>query len=180
MGRVITEAVKATQVVVVTESYPTAAEAEKAITEGTVRAALVLPSDLSQRIVQQRTVGQWLVDGSDTMISSALLQLQTMPLQDLLTYQPPAEPTFDVALYFNPSRRSAVNIVPGSAWRYSDDDNDTVYLGSNSARAGAGQPGAIDHHTGTFSRADDCEDYSLYFCRTHSGWDHPWVGAFHI
>jgi len=113
VGRLITESVKATQVVVVTEAYSTAADAEQAITNGTVRAALVLPSDLAQRIVQRRTVGQWLVDGSDTMISSALLQLQTMPLKELVNYQPPGETTFDVALYFNPSRRSAVNIVPG-------------------------------------------------------------------
>ncbi|ELR65643.1 ABC transporter, permease protein [Photobacterium marinum] len=112
-GRVITESVKATQVVTVTHTYPTAAEAEQAITQGVVRAALVLPSDLSQRITQGRTVGQWLVDGSDTMVSAALLQLRNMPLQELITYQPSGETTFEVALYFNPSRRSAVNIVPG-------------------------------------------------------------------
>ncbi|UTV29937.1 ABC transporter permease [Photobacterium atrarenae] len=113
VGRVITEAVKATQVVTVTHHFPTVVEAEQAINAGQVRAALVLPSDLTQRIVQRKTVGQWLVDGSDTMVSSALLQLQRMPLQDLANYQPPRASTFEVALYFNPSRRSAVNIVPG-------------------------------------------------------------------
>lgn len=113
VGRVITEAVKATQVVTVTHHFPTVVEAEQAINAGQVRAALVLPSDLTQRIVQRETVGQWLVDGSDTMVSSALLQLQRMPLQDLANYQPPRASTFEVALYFNPSRRSAVNIVPG-------------------------------------------------------------------
>ena len=113
VGRVITASVRATQVVNVTSQYPTAAEAEQAIIQGIVKAALVLPSDLSQRIEQGRTVGQWLVDGSDTMISTALLQLRNMPLQELVDYQPRGESTFDVALFFNPSRRSAVNIVPG-------------------------------------------------------------------
>ncbi|MEJ2765962.1 ABC transporter permease [Photobacterium sp. MCCC 1A19761] len=113
VGRVITEAVKATQVVTVTRHFPTVVEAEQAINAGQVRAVLVLPSDLTQRIVKRETVGQWLVDGSDTMVSSALLQLQRMPLQELANYQPPSASTFEVALYFNPSRRSAVNIVPG-------------------------------------------------------------------
>ncbi len=113
LGRMITESVKATQVVHVIHRYPTVAEAEEAINQGLVRGVLVLPKDLTQRVAQQRTVGQWLVDGSDTMVSTALLQLQTMPLRELVNYQPPPPKTFEVALFFNPERRSAVNIVPG-------------------------------------------------------------------
>ncbi|HEY6132267.1 MAG TPA: ABC transporter permease, partial [Halioglobus sp.] len=64
-------------------------------------------------------VGQWLVDGSDTMVSSALLALRTMPLH-LEAGAPegayhPTAPSFEVALFFNPERRSEVNIVPGLA-----------------------------------------------------------------
>ncbi|BDY04255.1 ABC transporter permease [Ferrimonas sp. YFM] len=113
LGRVVTELVKATQVVQVTEKLATVVEAEQAIAAGRVRAALVLPYDLTQRAAQGRTLGQWLVDGSDTMISSALLQLQTMPLSDLIISKPKEPNTFEVALFYNPSRRSAVNIVPG-------------------------------------------------------------------
>lgn len=57
------------------------------------------------------------MDGSDTMVSSAMLQLRNMPLDQVL--QDPAlkfsspRQTFSVALFFNPERRSAVNIVPG-------------------------------------------------------------------
>ncbi len=78
----ITESVKVTQVVDVVETFATASEAEQAIQDGLVRAALILPSDLTQRMVQGRELGQWIVDGSDTMISSAILSLQTMPLTD--------------------------------------------------------------------------------------------------
>ncbi|HAS6254351.1 TPA: ABC transporter permease [Vibrio vulnificus] len=113
-GRILTESVKVTQVVSVTQRYATAEEAEQAIQDGIVRAALILPNDLTQRMAQGRSLGQWIVDGSDTMISAAILGLQTMPLTDFdFQIRPKPTQTFEVALYYNPSRRSAVNIVPG-------------------------------------------------------------------
>jgi ABC-2 type transport system permease protein len=103
--------------------------AEQAITNGEVRAVLVLPHDLDQRMVQSqqaagassaagdmdpRPLGQWLVDGSDTLVASTVLGLRNMPLTELArgTALPPA-PTFEVVQYFNPEQRTAVNIVPG-------------------------------------------------------------------
>ncbi|ELK8308159.1 TPA: ABC transporter permease [Vibrio vulnificus] len=113
-GRILTESVKVTQVVSVTQRYATAEEAEQAIQDGIVRAALILPNDLTQRMAQGRPLGQWIVDGSDTMISAAILGLQTAPLTDFdFQIRPKPTQTFEVALYYNPSRRSAVNIVPG-------------------------------------------------------------------
>ncbi|MGR2821774.1 ABC transporter permease [Vibrio vulnificus] len=113
-GRILTESVKVTQVVSVTQRYATAEEAEQAIQDGIVRAALILPNDLTQRMAQGRPLGQWIVDGSDNMISAAILGLQTMPLTDFdFQIRPKPTQTFEVALYYNPSRRSAVNIVPG-------------------------------------------------------------------
>ncbi|PQJ84881.1 ABC transporter permease [Aliivibrio sifiae] len=114
-GRLITESVKVTQVVSVEQYYPTVKEAEKAIQQGVVRAALILPKDITQRMVQGRELGQWIVDGSDTMISAAILGLQSMPLSDLdfdIRNSAHAK-TFEVTLFYNPSRQSAVNIVPG-------------------------------------------------------------------
>ncbi|QFU77377.1 ABC transporter permease [Halioglobus maricola] len=119
VSRAITEQVRVTQVVDIVTSYNTPAEAEAAIVAGEVRAALVFPRDMTQRLVGGETIGQWLVDGSDTMVGSALLALRNMPLQ-LLTgtptgaYRTPG-PSFEVALFFNPERRSEVNIVPGLA-----------------------------------------------------------------
>ena len=113
-GRMIVESVKVTQVIEVKRQYSSPQEAELAIQQGEVRAALILPSDLTQRAMQGRELGQWIVDGSDTMISAAILGLQTMPLSDLdIEIRPPIEKTFEVALYFNPTQRSAVNIIPG-------------------------------------------------------------------
>ncbi|KHT58603.1 ABC transporter [Photobacterium gaetbulicola] len=113
-GRMIVESVKVTQVIEVKRQYSSPQEAELAIQQGEVRAVLILPSDLTQRAMQGRELGQWIVDGSDTMISAAILGLQTMPLTDLdIDIRPPIQKTFEVALYFNPTQRSAVNIIPG-------------------------------------------------------------------
>jgi ABC-2 type transport system permease protein len=118
-ARVITEQVRVSQVVRIVEHYATAAEAEAAIVAGTVRAALIFPENLAQRVAGGEPVAQWLVDGSDTMVSSALLALRSMPLHLEAgappgAYQAPV-PSFEVALFFNPERRSEVNIVPGLA-----------------------------------------------------------------
>jgi ABC-2 type transport system permease protein len=116
-ARVIAEQVRVTQVVDIVATYNTPAEAEAAIVAGVIRAALVLPHDLTTRLAGGETAGQWLVDGSDTMVGSALLALRNMPLQ--LEAGAPAgayssqPPSFEVALFFNPERRSQVNVVPG-------------------------------------------------------------------
>ncbi|NND67683.1 MAG: ABC transporter permease, partial [Halioglobus sp.] len=116
-ARVITEQVRVTQVVDIIASYATPAEAEEALMTGEIRAALVYPHNLAQRIAEGETVGQWLVDGSDTMVGSAVLTLRSMPLHLEAGAPPgayqPADTTFEVALFFNPERRSEVNIVPG-------------------------------------------------------------------
>ncbi|MBK1704541.1 ABC transporter permease [Halochromatium glycolicum] len=132
ISRVLAQTVQATQVVRFTEQHPDIPSARDAITEGRVRAALIIPADLSQRVARSGSVGagletppasdvqtsrpvaQWIVDGSDTIIASAIKGLRAMPLTELL--RRPANrntPTFAVALLFNPEQRTAINIVPG-------------------------------------------------------------------
>lgn len=116
-SRAIVEAVSATQVVNLLESYTSIQQAETAITAGDVRAVLVIPHNLEQRVANSSSnlpLAQWLVDGSDNIVASALLGLRNMPLN----LQPQqsrtqASPVFEVVLYFNPERRTPVNIVPG-------------------------------------------------------------------
>ncbi len=130
LSRMLTQMVEATQVVTVTEHLTTPQEAERAITQSRVRAALIIPRDVSQRLARSPSVGlglpnstdqtssrpvaHWIVDGSDTMVASAIKSLRTMPLTELLRLPANRQvPTFEVTLYFNPEQRSAVNIVPG-------------------------------------------------------------------
>lgn len=132
LSRVLAQTVEATQVVRFTERYAEIPKAQEAIRAGRVRAALIIPADVSQRIARSaavsprletppatdgptsRPVAHWLVDGSDTMIASAIKGLRSMPLAELL--RKPVNrmtPTFEVALFFNPESRTAINIVPG-------------------------------------------------------------------
>ncbi|MGI2260423.1 ABC transporter permease [Shewanella sp. GXUN23E] len=112
-GRWIVEAVRVTQVVEIVANYDQVTQAQQAITEGKIRAALVLPPDLTGRLANQQTLGQWLVDGSDTMVAGAIRQLRSMPLDQITGQTTTRPPTFEVALFYNPQQRSAVNIVPG-------------------------------------------------------------------
>ncbi|TVP15726.1 ABC transporter permease [Shewanella sp. KCT] len=112
-GRWIVEAVKATQVVSIEQHYASAEEAEAAITRDEVRAALILPPNLTEKLANGETLGQWVVDGSDTMVASAISQLRNMPLDQITGQDSQRLPTFEVALFYNPEQRSAVNIVPG-------------------------------------------------------------------
>lgn len=130
LSRTLVQMVEATQVVTFTERLATVAEAERAIVESRVRAALVIPPDVAQRVARHpalfpvpgvppdrpvdRPVAQWIVDGSDTLVAAAVRSLRGMPLAELSRQSPNAgTPTFAVALYFNPEQRTVVNIVPG-------------------------------------------------------------------
>ncbi|RMA82557.1 ABC transporter permease [Umboniibacter marinipuniceus] len=130
LSRTLVQIVSATQVVEVTHYFDGVSAAEEAIREGRVRAALVIPRDVDNRLVRHQAAGlaspsstdqetsrpiaHWLVDGSDTVIASAIKGLRAMPLREL--FRQPANrqvPTFEVTLYFNPEQRTAVNVVPG-------------------------------------------------------------------
>ncbi|SER02728.1 ABC-2 type transport system permease protein [Amphritea atlantica] len=132
LSRVLIQTIEATQVVTFTRHFTNLPEAEQAIASAEVRAVLIIPSDVSQRLVRNPSVGlgsppasdaetsrpvaQWLVDGSDTIIAGAIKGLRRMPLVELL--DKPANrqtPTFEVTLLYNPEQRTVVNIVPGLA-----------------------------------------------------------------
>ncbi|MCU8072467.1 ABC transporter permease [Shewanella sp. SM32] len=128
-SRALVKAVEATQVVDFKQRYLSAAEAEAAITRGEVKAVLYLPADLDERLVRHpsfvgqqylaqsyiaQPAGQWLVDGSDTVVASTIRSLRQMPLDEVAGRAlKTAMPSFEVVQYFNPEQRSVVNIVPG-------------------------------------------------------------------
>jgi len=130
LSRVLKQTVAATGIVKFTHHYTSVKAAQEAIDKAEVRAVLIIPKDVSQRLVRHPTVGfglppssdqetsrpigQWLVDGSDTVIAGSIKSLRNMPLVELL--DKPANrntPTFEVTLLYNPEQRSVVNIVPG-------------------------------------------------------------------
>lgn len=118
IARTIIADLKATQVVQFVESYATSHEAINALTRGDVRAALIIPKDLAQRMDDERPLAQWIIDGSDTMVGNAIFGLKNMPLNTLNSRALAnsyniQKSTFEMTLFYNPERRSAINIVPG-------------------------------------------------------------------
>ncbi|WP_250458988.1 ABC transporter permease [Microbulbifer litoralis] len=85
---------------------------------GEISVGVVIPQDFERRLAAGDEAVQVLVDGSDTVVQSAAVQLAQMPL----TYTPgeprdssvplPA-PQISVVSFYNPQRVSAINIVPG-------------------------------------------------------------------
>jgi len=130
LSRILLQTISATQVVKFSTHYSNVQQAEAAIARSEIRAVLVIPKDVSQRLARHQTIGlgspassdeetsrpvaQWVVDGSDTMIAAAIKGLRNMPLAELLSKPVNrSTPTFEVTLLYNPEQRTAVNIVPG-------------------------------------------------------------------
>lgn len=97
--------------------------ATAAMTAGDINAILVIPADFERRLddlrlgLQQRPLAQWITDGSDPMLGNAIAAMRQMPLpQTAPVHREAAVPPsglFELVNYYNPQRRSAVNIVPG-------------------------------------------------------------------
>jgi ABC-2 type transport system permease protein len=88
---------------------------------GEISVGIAIPPDFERRRIDGSEVAQVLVDGSDTVVQSAAVQLAQVPLDPLPTsnLKPaqarvgPASGPISVVAFYNPERRSAVNIVPG-------------------------------------------------------------------
>ncbi|UWX04420.1 ABC transporter permease [Pseudoxanthomonas sp. NC8] len=84
----------------------------EAMRRGRISIGVVIPADFEARRAEGREAVQILVDGSDNAVQSAAVQLARMPLDgsgvDVRAQQP-----VSVVAFYNPQRRSAVNIVPG-------------------------------------------------------------------
>ena len=90
-----------------------------ALRRGEISVGVVVPPDFERRRIDGREAVQVLVDGSDTVVQSAAVQLAQMPLDNsraLANVTGAHETTaqqIGVVSFYNPERRSAVNIVPG-------------------------------------------------------------------
>ncbi|MFT3898181.1 MAG: ABC transporter permease [Thermomonas sp.] len=90
-----------------------------ALRRGEISVGVVVPPDFERRKIDGREAVQVLVDGSDTVVQSAALQLAQVPLDNsraLANATGARETTSQqiaVVSFYNPERRSAVNIVPG-------------------------------------------------------------------
>ena len=102
----------ATGVIAPTAEANTPAELMDMLRRGEISLGVVVPHDFERRRAEGREAVQVLVDGSDTTVQSAAIQLAQMPL-DSPAYSVTKVQPINVVSFYNPQRRSAVNIVPG-------------------------------------------------------------------
>ena len=77
---------------------------------GHISVGIVVPPDFERRLAENREALQVLVDGSDISVLNAARQLAQMPLNGHSALKPAQ---INVVGFYNPERRSAVNVVPG-------------------------------------------------------------------
>lgn len=108
---------EATQVIDVIARVGAVSEAEAMLRRSEVVVGIVIPEDFASRVAragqrygdeQARPIAQLLVDGTDPTIEGVARQLALTPLPG----QSAREPFVAVRSYYNPERRSPVNIVP--------------------------------------------------------------------
>ena len=86
---------------------------------GEISVGVVVPPDFERRRLDGREAVQVLVDGSDTVVQSAAVQIAQTPLDgsralaDATGLRETTARQISVVSFYNPQRRTAVNIVPG-------------------------------------------------------------------
>ncbi len=103
-----------TQVVDIVARAATPAALEDGLRAGRFSIGVLIPADFERRLTDPRRAAvHLLVDGSDPTILSVANQLRTMPVAPKGGVGTRAPSNLEVRPYYNPERRTPVNIVPG-------------------------------------------------------------------
>ena len=106
--------IAASQVINLGRRVETVQDLNRLMDAGAISIGVYVPEDFDRRIIERdRSAVQLLVDGTDPIILGVAQQLTALPIRfDSQTALVPV-PSMEVRNYYNPERRSAVNIVPG-------------------------------------------------------------------
>jgi ABC-2 type transport system permease protein len=109
LSRELVAELAATQVLSIERRVATAAQLEAMMRRGEITVGVFIPRDFERRLGDPtRRAAQLLVDGSDPTILNVARQVIDLPVA-----APEADdPVFELRNYYNPERRSAVQIVP--------------------------------------------------------------------
>jgi len=104
-----------TQVIDIVDAVETPQQLETLLRDGRISVGVYIPHDFDRRIVDRtRAASHLLVDGSDPTILGVANQLRSMPFGfDTGAVSLAAPQVIEVRPYYNPERRTPVNIVPG-------------------------------------------------------------------
>lgn len=115
LSRRFVAALRETQVLQFEQSVETAGELEALLRSGDISVGVYIPPDFDRRVLDAaRPAAHLLVDGADPTILGVAEQLAVMPVsfREPQTLTVPAR-RLEVRAYYNPERRTAVNIIPG-------------------------------------------------------------------
>lgn len=88
-------------------------EVSDALRRGQISVGVVVPADFERRRAEGRELLQVMVDGSDNAVHAAAAQLVQVPVDGGNTSPLRQQQPISVVGFYNPQRRSALNIVPG-------------------------------------------------------------------
>jgi ABC-2 type transport system permease protein len=114
LSRQFVAELRETQVLDIQYSVDTAEQLEDLLRDGTISVGVYIPPDFDRRTLDpKRAAAHLLVDGADPTILSIANRLATMPIGFDSSNSSLPERTLEVRPYYNPERRTAVNIIPG-------------------------------------------------------------------
>ena len=104
---------RASQVIDLVAQVRTAEELESLLRQGSVSVGLFVPPDFERRVEHgRRPVAQLLVDASDPVVLQATRGLLELPIRGRTSATTSVD-TLALRAYYNPERRSEVQIIPG-------------------------------------------------------------------
>ena len=109
-SRVLVQDLVASGVIEPVAAARNAQDLRELLRRGRISVGIFVPNDFERRRGENREAVQILVDGSDSVVLSAARQLSQLPLTSGKNVPQAA---IVVTGFYNPERRSAVNIVPG-------------------------------------------------------------------
>ncbi|MGH8168087.1 MAG: ABC transporter permease [Woeseiaceae bacterium] len=115
LSRQFVSELRQTQVLNITDAVASAEQLEDLLRSGQISVGVHIPPDFDRRVIDKsRADAHLLVDGADPTILGVANQLADMPIAfDTWQVAERAERALAVRPYYNPERRTAVNIVPG-------------------------------------------------------------------
>ena len=114
LSRQFISELRETQVVNIVQYVDTPAALVEMLRRGEISVAVVIPPDFERRVIDpERPAVHLLVDGSDPTISGVARQLRAMPIAFDTGAGSPRRDNIEVRAYYNPERRTPVNIIPG-------------------------------------------------------------------
>jgi ABC-2 type transport system permease protein len=115
LSREFIDSIGATQVVDIIATVATPGELESLLRRGEISIGIAIPHDFDRRVVDgTRSAAHVLVDGSDPTILGVANQLRAIPVRfGLAGGGARGAELLETRAYYNPEKRTPVNIVPG-------------------------------------------------------------------